>query len=219
MFCLPGCSNKYDLVFALDTSGSVGPEDLETTKNTVLYILQQLNLGQEHVRAGLISFDDKVSIDSRLTLSLHTLKTALSGIQVAGGTSNLPETISSVRDVFSQLNGGRPEVTQIAVIITDSVSTGDPSFEASLARSENIALIVIGIGRGIDYDQLRPVVTKPVGNNLMTLFNHDMLPRLQDMLIDRICQGEINCRLKEGFLKNLNQERFSSLHHYITINF
>lgn len=74
--CLPDCNgSKFDLVFILDSSGSVGEDNFKVMKSFMKSIVQNLDIGPDGTKIGLITFSRYPVI--RLHLDDYTDKDAL----------------------------------------------------------------------------------------------------------------------------------------------
>ena len=67
--------SKSDIVFVLDSSGSVGEDNFKVMKDFVKSVVQNLNIGPDNTKVGVITFSRYPVI--RLHLDDYTDKTAL----------------------------------------------------------------------------------------------------------------------------------------------
>lgn len=69
--------------------------------------------------------------------------------------------IQKARDFFNDTKGGRPNVPDIMVLITDGQSTdmADTIYQASLAKFDEIKLLAIGIGHDVNLMELNNVAS------------------------------------------------------------
>jgi len=124
------CENigGLDLIFALDTSGSIGSENFNNAKRSIENIVSSLKIGSNNTRVAAIIF----STDVRLLFNLNahpdspSLIQAIKRIPYTGGLTNTAEAIRILRSgILSETLGVYPsnETTQIAIILTDGKST------------------------------------------------------------------------------------------------
>ena len=61
MLNIPKCESSIDLMFILDSSGSIGSGTFENVRNFVINVVSDLTLSEERNRVGVIEFSDEVS--------------------------------------------------------------------------------------------------------------------------------------------------------------
>ena len=140
-----------DIFFLLDKSTSIHTvENFKKELNFVTTVVDSLELGPTKSQVGVMTFSDQPKM--KFHLNDYTSKTAMvnaiSNIKWEYGNTYLDRALAMVRT--QGLNpdyGSRPEVPQIAVIITDGEST-DPSktrTELKKLHAQNYILYAIGI--------------------------------------------------------------------------
>ena len=55
----PGCDARADVVFLLDSSGSVGHADFRRVKQFAANMVSELSIGRDHTRVGLASYSSR----------------------------------------------------------------------------------------------------------------------------------------------------------------
>ena len=80
----------FDLVFAIDDTGSMAGAIANVKAGATDIINQAINKTQEDLRVGLITFQDDVTIHHALTTDVSTVNATLQSIS-AGGGADLPE--------------------------------------------------------------------------------------------------------------------------------
>ena len=68
MFVLSACGSgtKADVVFVLDTSGSVGADDFGLLKEFVSQVLEEWDIGQDQIRIGVMKFSTSPEVEFQL---------------------------------------------------------------------------------------------------------------------------------------------------------
>lgn len=141
------CSEgPVDLVFVVDSSEAVGPENLELLKYFVNALLERVPFGGESGHVGVLQFG-RVSV---VVLGLQRLddrtvaKAAVRKMPYLGEAAYVGEAIRSAGRL---LGAGRPGVKKVAVVMTAGRS--DPRDVAELAaeeaRRDGIQILVIGV--------------------------------------------------------------------------
>lgn len=106
-------------------------------------------------------------MSKRLFASL--LATAVRNIGFVGGETNTSGALKELQSVqFQQVNGDRPGVPNVAILITDGIANVDvnetiPS--ALSARAAGIDIIVVGITNQTDENEIRSISSLPQQRN------------------------------------------------------
>lgn len=86
--CGPG--TKADVLFLLDTSGSVGSSDFSMLLEFVRSVLEEWDIGQDQIRIGVLKFSTDTEIEFQLDEydDKDSLLDAVSGIDYTAGDTN-----------------------------------------------------------------------------------------------------------------------------------
>lgn len=158
-----GCLDKADIMFVLDSSGSIGSTSMETTRNAAKSFATALapSLNGNHI--GVVDFDSDATLEQELTDILADIDAAIDTL-IAGGLTALGDGINvastelaSVRD---RADGVAPDYM---VIITDGVPNigADPVAAATAAKAAGTTIYVVGVGTGINQVFLEGIATSP----------------------------------------------------------
>ena len=58
-YFLSGCNARADIVFLLDSSGSVGHVDFRRIKQFAANMVSELSIGRDHTRVGLATYSSR----------------------------------------------------------------------------------------------------------------------------------------------------------------
>ncbi|CAG2189810.1 COL21A [Mytilus edulis] len=141
---------KYDLIFVLDMSSSLGPSGFEKTKDYVIETINKNKVGHEQTQIGIITFSDDAKMDIPLKQykKKEKLIEAIRSIQWKGGLTNMFKGLNVLRlEGFTKKN------------VTDGKSTNEQEThsEVELLKSEGIKLFTKGISDDIDEEALRTI--------------------------------------------------------------
>ena len=136
-----------DLVFVLDSSGSVSEKNWYETKQFVIDVVKALNVAADETHVSVISYSTEVRLDFDLDeyFDKAELESIIWEVAYMAGTTNTADGIRLMRDVYSR--NGRSDVKSIAVVITDGKSNILPETtaeQAELARQEGVDIFAIG---------------------------------------------------------------------------
>ena len=153
-------SNKVDLLFVIDNSGSIGSDDFVKQKDFVnLMIDHSLTVTcNRSTRIALISFAELSQTKIEFDFDDHSvsatpradLKSAVNAIAyVNGDATNTAGALTEAHSLFNDASrGGRSDATRIVFVITDGRSNegGPPGPEADILRdTDGVVIFVMGV--------------------------------------------------------------------------
>ncbi|GAB1606676.1 uncharacterized protein LOC115210527 [Argonauta hians] len=185
--------NPLDIMFYLDTSGSVGAQNFRTMLTFVSSFVDAFKIGAQNVQAGVVIFDSVVIPKIKLNQfhDKQQLKKAITQIKFHGGGTSTDRALAHARNTgFTAANGGRPKVTQVAVVVTDgrSGNKGLTKQEADKLHQTNIQVFSIGIGGNVDKSELNFIASKP--DMVSTVGNFNDLKKIQKKLQTQTCKAK-----------------------------
>ncbi|EUD67664.1 hypothetical protein C922_01849 [Plasmodium inui San Antonio 1] len=202
------CSEKVDLYFLLDKSGSIGRINwISTVIPMVMEIVTHLNISRESVNLGVFLFSNDTtelirlgsdaSIDKKLALAkLYDLKQT----DRPNGSTNLS---SALETVHYHLNDrvNRQDATQLVIVLTDGVPNNQyRAFQLSRELGKrNVKLGVIGVGRGINHPFNRQMAGCGPYEEKCAFYSHADWNRAMDVInpfLQKVCnevQKVANC--------------------------
>uniref|UniRef100_A0A8C0IGH9 VWFA domain-containing protein n=1 Tax=Bubo bubo TaxID=30461 RepID=A0A8C0IGH9_BUBBB len=159
-----------ELVFVIDSSESVGPDNFNIIKTFMKTVIDKVSANHVTTRIGIINFSHKVELVSSLkqyTTKEH-LKSAVDKMPYFGeGTY----TASAIQKAIQLFQAARPAVRKVAVVITDGQADTRDKVQLNTvvreAHATNIEIFVIGIVQMTDphYDdflrEMQLIATDP----------------------------------------------------------
>lgn len=151
--------NQIDLVFAVDTTGSMGGL-IDGAKRTVWSIASHIRKTDEtaNIRIGLVAYrdvgDDYVTRDFPLNSDLDAVFAELSSYQAAGG-GDVPENVDAALDVTLHKMKWRSGAKKIVFVVGDAppASRGDvPTFDVLAREAASKRITINAIRAGHDSD-------------------------------------------------------------------
>ena len=184
------------MVFVLDASTSVTEPNFILMKEFVKDFLVEADIDGGSVRVGVIIY----STEDHVEFQLNTYRTkadvynAVDNIPYRYGSTNTADALETMRSVmFTRANGDRPNVDNIAIVVTDGVSNINARRtipEAEQARADNIHIYAIGIGL-TDTRELDGIASKPVDENRFAVQDFSELADLRHHVFSALCGGEM----------------------------
>lgn len=146
-----------ELVFVVDSSESVGPENFEIIKNFVNALVDRVTVGRNATRIGLVLYSLEVKLVFNLLryMNKEDIKQAVRNMQYMGeGTYTGSAIRKATQDAFISSRAG---VSKVAIVITDGQTDKRESVKLDIAVREahaaNIEIFALGIGNTSDPSQ------------------------------------------------------------------
>ncbi|XP_064601374.1 collagen alpha-4(VI) chain-like [Liolophura sinensis] len=160
------CPYKADIVILMDASSSIGPENYLVMKNFLRGVVQHFDVGQDNVRVGLITFNFGALVEFNLN-QFSTKEEVLQAFDHVQGIHEGTAThraLKYAREIsFTAENGDRPDIPNVAILLTDGQSThpDKTATEQALLKAAGVRVFAIGIG-WVDEAELRLIASDPV---------------------------------------------------------
>ena len=150
-------SSKFDLIFLLDGSSTVGRMGFEKVKDFTADIASSFNIGPAAVRVGVIAYSRRRTVPRfKFQLNsysdLKSLRRGITGrypIRFPYGTTWTDYALRYVRKTaLLKANGAREGVPKFVVVVTDGESNDPEStqVEAQLLKDQGVTIFSVGVG-------------------------------------------------------------------------
>ncbi|XP_051799252.1 collagen alpha-1(XXVIII) chain-like [Acanthochromis polyacanthus] len=216
-----GCGIKckerpMELVFVIDSSESVGPENFEIIKDFVNALVDRVTVGRNATRIGLVLY----SLEVRLVFNLaryatkQDIKQAIRNIPYMGeGTHTGTAIRKATQEAFYSSRVG---VSKVAIVITDGQTDKREPVKLDIAVREahaaNIEMFALGIVNTSDPTQaeflreLNLIASDPDAEHMFLIDDFNTLPALESKLVSQFCEDEngalIYNRITNGYNGN-----------------
>ncbi|XP_051729240.1 collagen alpha-1(XXVIII) chain-like [Ctenopharyngodon idella] len=196
-----GCGLKcqtspLELVFVIDSSESVGPENFEVVKDFVNALIDRLSVSHEATRVGVVMYShvDVVVASLQQLFDQTGIKTAVRNMQYLGeGTF----TGSAIRRATQLFQAARPGVRKVAVVLTDGQADKRDAVRlkdaAEDAHDAGIEIFVIGImnSSNSQYAEFRNemnILASEPDEEHVYLTDFMRLHTMENKLLSQICE-------------------------------
>uniref|UniRef100_UPI00398EC206 collagen alpha-1(XXI) chain-like n=1 Tax=Pristiophorus japonicus TaxID=55135 RepID=UPI00398EC206 len=183
-----------DLVFILDGSFSVGPENFEIVKNWIINISSSFEIGTTFTQVGVIQYSDDPLLEIPLEKyrSNEDLMKAMEAILYRGGNTRTGKAITfGVNDVFATSTRAANAVTKVAIVLTDGKSQDDVKNSAEEARKKKIILFAIGVGQEIEDAELQAIANKPSSTYVFYVEDYTGISRIREIMKQKLCEETV----------------------------
>lgn len=194
-YSVGGCGRaESDIIFILDSSTSVTAPNFEKMLEFIVHFVSTADIDSGNVRIGAVLYSTEVEIQFNLN-EYHTKQDVIDAVKkipYIHGSTNTYGGLNIMRtQMFTQENGDRPSVPNIAVLLTDGVSNINALEtvpEAERARADNIHIYAVGIGLS-DTTELRQIPSLPIDENMFVVDDFHALDNMKEKILDQLCPG------------------------------
>ncbi|KAL3854733.1 hypothetical protein ACJMK2_013983 [Sinanodonta woodiana] len=196
--CELKCDAKADVVFLLDSSGSVGHVDFRKVKDFAYRLIDDLNIGKDQTRVGLVAYSSRSRHGFYLKdyYEKYQLQNAISSIDFEYGKTNTADGLRHVREkLFNAAVGDRPDAQNFVVVVTDGLSnikSEQTIIEADLLKSSGVHVYAIGIGK-FDRYEIDRIASAPPSKNAFILEDYASLASISSDIIRATCKDPSVC--------------------------
>uniref|UniRef100_A0AAX7T200 Collagen, type XXVIII, alpha 2a n=1 Tax=Astatotilapia calliptera TaxID=8154 RepID=A0AAX7T200_ASTCA len=200
-----GCGIKckerpMELVFVIDSSESVGPENFEIIKDFVTRLVDRTTVGRNATRIGLVLYSLDVHLEFNLAryISKQDIKQTIRKMLYMGeGTYTGTAIRKATQEAFFS---ARPGVRKVAIVITDGQTDKREPVKLDVAVREahaaNIEMYALGIVNSSDPTQaeflqeLNLIASDPDSEHVYLIDDFNTLTALESKLVSQFCEDE-----------------------------
>ncbi|KAM9309642.1 collagen alpha-6(VI) chain isoform 2-T6 [Pholidichthys leucotaenia] len=178
---LPG-----DLVFLIDSSGSIYPHEYDTMKEFMKSVISRSIIGQDDVHVGVMQFSVEQNLEFRLNeyFTKEEMSRAIDGMRQLGGGTHTGEAITAVSQYFEVARGGRPDLRQRLVVITDGEAQDEVKGPAAALRAKGVVIYAIGV---VDANATQLLEISGSSDKMFSERNFDALKDLESKVALELC--------------------------------
>ncbi|XP_045153630.1 collagen alpha-4(VI) chain-like, partial [Echinops telfairi] len=198
----PACREAAlaDIVFLVDSSTSIGPQNFQKVKNFLSSVVLGLNISSDQVRVALVQYND--NIYPAFQLNQYPLKSMvleqIRNLPYRTGGTNTGSALDYIRtNYLTEAAGSRAQdsVPQIVILVTDGESNDEVQEMAERLKDDGVALYVVGINVQ-DVKELQKIASKPFEKFLFSTENFNLLQELSGNILRTLCLA-VEDKIKE----------------------
>ncbi|XP_039662109.1 collagen alpha-6(VI) chain [Perca fluviatilis] len=185
-----------DLLFLIDSSGSIYPKDYEKMKEFMKAVISKSFIGKNEVHVGVMQFSNVQQLAFPLTryFSKEEMSAAINEMQQIGGGTLTGEAITDVSQYFDEGSGGRPGMRQRLVVITDGEAQDEVKGPAEALREKGVVVYAIGV---VDANTTQLLEISGSPDRVYAERDFDALKDLESQLTLELCDPERDCKKTE----------------------
>ncbi|XP_007935020.1 collagen alpha-6(VI) chain [Orycteropus afer afer] len=187
---------KVDLVFLMDGSNSIQPDDFKKMKEFLASVVQDFDVSLNRVRIGAAQFSDTYKPvfplgaftgEKEISFQIENIKQIFGYTHIGAALRQVGYYFRS--DMGSRINTGTP---QVLLVLTDGRSQDEVAQAAEDLRHKGIDIYSVGIG---DVDDQELIQITGTADKKLTVNNFDELKKVKKRIVRNICTsgGESNC--------------------------
>ncbi|XP_070768097.1 collagen alpha-6(VI) chain-like [Enoplosus armatus] len=186
-------ANVADIVFIVDESGSIGPDNFQLVRTFLHSMVSGLNVRPSRVRVGIVTYSDEATAQAYLNTFGHKAEILqfIRMLPYRGGGTNTGAALSFARKkIFIKEKGSREGVQQVAIVITDGESQ-DAVREAAIAlRRAGVTIYSLGI-KHANMAELKEMASHPPHQHVFNVSSFTKLKPLKQSLQKTLCNNII----------------------------
>lgn len=187
-------ANIADIVFIVDESGNMGPENFQLVRNFLLNTISGLEVGSNKVRIAIVHYSDVPRADVYLNTfsDKSQILQYVHRLSYGRGKAYTGAALRFAKDqVFTKQRGSRGDehVQQIAVVITDGWSADDIDAPAAELRRSGVTVFALGI-KNVNVQELKEIASYPPRKFVFNVESFNKLNALSSMITKSLC-GDI----------------------------
>ncbi|XP_030605327.1 collagen alpha-6(VI) chain-like isoform X2 [Archocentrus centrarchus] len=185
-----------DIIFLTDSSESISEKDFQKMKDFMTSVISKSIVGQNEVHIGVMQYSSSPYLEFDLTQHYNQSR-ILNAIdkmeQIKEGTRT-GRAITEVSQYFDAARGGRPEIKQFLVVITDGASQDEVKGPADALRAKGVVIYAIGV-----YQANRKQLLEISGSSERVFIENafDALKELDSQLALKFCDPQRDCKKTE----------------------
>ncbi|NXY71228.1 MATN3 protein, partial [Glareola pratincola] len=178
------CKNRpLDLVFIIDSSRSVRPEEFEKVKIFLSEMIDTLDVGERTTRVAVLNYASTVKVEFPLRTYFDkvSMKEAVSRIEpLSAGTMTGLAIQTAMDEVFTEEMGTRPatfNIPKVVIVVTDGRPQDQVQDVAVSAQAAGIEIYAVGVDRA-DMQSLRIMASEPLDEHVFYVETYGVIEKL-----------------------------------------
>ena len=190
-------------MFVLDASGSIQVDQAPNQRHSNWFFMKKffadvtsnLNVGPNATRIGLIKFSQEAEVVFHMNeySDVDQLVDRISSISIIGSETNTSGALRLMNDqAFTPQHGDRPDVHNVAIVMTDGQSNVNMSGtvpEALRSKNKGVRMFVVGLTKNINANELRAMSSLPLEEHFFNRSTYSLVQSVVSSLVWNVCQG------------------------------
>uniref|UniRef100_A0A8C9XAN3 VWFA domain-containing protein n=1 Tax=Sander lucioperca TaxID=283035 RepID=A0A8C9XAN3_SANLU len=194
--CTDDCKDvQGDIFFLADGSESISKDDFKKMKEFMKAVIRNPAIEQNKVHVGLMQFSTDNRLEFPLTryYSREEILKAIDNMKQLDQGTLTGKALTEVSQYFDKTNGGRPDISQRLIVITDGEAKDEVIGPAEALRKKGVVVYAIGV---VDANTTQLVDISGSTDRVYSEKNFDALKDLESKLI--IDQQPLYCTINKA---------------------
>ncbi|XP_054545856.1 collagen alpha-4(VI) chain-like [Talpa occidentalis] len=198
----PACKEAVlaDIVFLVDSSTSIGPQNFQKVKNFLHSVVLGLDISSDQVRVGLVQYNDNIYPAFQLDQypQKNVVLEQIQNLPYRTGGTNTGSALEFVRtNYLTEAAGSRAKdrIPQIVILVTDGESSDEVQEAAESLKEDGVFVYVVGINVQ-DVQELQKIASEPFEKFLFNTKNFNILQGFSGGILQTLC-STVEGRIKE----------------------
>ncbi|XP_063775301.1 matrilin-3 [Pseudophryne corroboree] len=185
-------SRPMDLVFIIDSSRSVRPQEFEKVKIFLSDMIDTLDTGERATRVAVVNYASTVKTEFLLKTYFNksAMKNAVSLINpLSTGTMTGLAIQAALEEAFTEESGARhisQQIPKVAIIVTDGRPQDRVQDVAARARASGIQIYAVGVDRA-DMQSLKLMASQPLEEHVFYVETYGVIEKLTSKFKESFC--------------------------------
>ncbi|XP_006883460.1 PREDICTED: collagen alpha-5(VI) chain [Elephantulus edwardii] len=182
-----GCEDmKADIMFLVDSSGSIGPSNYVKMKTFINDLLAKIQIGPDKSQIGVVQFSDNSKEEFPLNryFTHEDISDAVERMALINQNTLTGSALTFIEQYFKEPRGARPGVTKFLILITDGEAQDSVREPARKLRDQGVIIFSVGVF-GANRTQLEEISGD--GSLVFHVEKFDDLKAMEEKLIFRVC--------------------------------
>lgn len=183
---------RADIMFLVDSSGSIGDTNFETMKTFMKNLVGKIQIGANKTQVGVVQFSDYNREEFQLnTFFTHEeIYAAIDAMSPIYRNTLTGSALTFVNEYFDLPKGGRPQVRKFLILLTDGKAQDEVGGPAMAVRNRGVTIFSVGV-YGANRAELEEISGD--GSLVFHVENFDHLKEIESKLIFRVCALHGKC--------------------------
>ncbi|CAH2245996.1 matrilin-3 isoform X2 [Pelobates cultripes] len=185
-------SRPMDLVFIIDSSRSVRPQEFEKVKVFLSNMIDTIDMGEKATRVAVVNYASTVKIEFFLKtyFAKAAMKIAISKISpLSTGTMTGLAIQTALEEAFTEASGARHpslNIPKVAFIVTDGRPQDKVQDISVRARAAGIEMYAVGVDRA-DMQSLKLMASEPLDDHVFYVETYGVIEKLTSKFKETLC--------------------------------
>ncbi|KAK7089856.1 hypothetical protein V1264_025038 [Littorina saxatilis] len=186
------CNDKLDLVFILDSSGSVGNSDYQLMLNFAADVIDAMDVSIVRVADIVYSTTVVVHFDfNDYTTNMQARSKMLTTPKLDRGTNTAVGLDQAAITLYNSSAGARSDAKKVAVLVTDGQSHFYATNQSAHAlKDKGTTVFAVGVGN-YNRRELKAAASEPICSHVLTLTSFDHIQSIIAEIQKSTCDANL----------------------------